>query len=490
MAKTSINLPEDIKEVRNPNSSQNVPQETEKLKEQKEAENIHFHEDGKMCSGDHSHHEEKGGKTGINDAKLKKENIQLEKFFKDPKNREMFEMYQKKANLFAKHDFWNSQPIIKWAGLNSAQELKLGEIEKIDTEKTRKNPYNLPEGYEWSNIDILNQEGLLEELYAFFEENYYDATKITPHYLKEFIYWSFVGPNYMPELLIGVRVSKTKKLVAFIGGRLNTIIIDKNEIKAFNACFLCILKQLRGKRLTPVLIKELVRRCNLKKICQGTYNINMYLPTPTCEALQLQRPINVKKMADLGLLKGSMSKMDVKKLDKVYNLATDTKIVGFRPMRKKDCKMVLDLINKYKSKFKLAMKISESEISHLFKSKKQKVYSFVVENEDSEGQKSISDFISFYILDSRLPKTDKYQNLKIGYLFYYAYTKTPLKELIHECLLQAKSIEVDCFYALNTMDNKLLVDELKFDPSGVQTMFHLYNWNTNEVKPEEICLIP
>ena len=491
MEQAKINLPEDIKEVRKPDASKNIEQNKEESKNHKETGHMHVHEDGKMCSGDHSHqHEENESKTESNDAMLKKENIQLEKFFKDPKNREMFEMYQKKANLFAKHDFWNSQPIVKWSGLTLSQEGKGGEIEKIDVEKVRKNPYTLPEGFEWANIDILNQENSLEELYIFLEENYYDPSKIGNHYTKEFIYWTFVRPNYLPDLLIGVRISKTKKLVAFLGGNVNTLTVDNNEIKCCQANFLCILKKLRGKRLTPVLIKELVRRCNLKKIFQGTYSENIYLPMPICEAQQLQRPINVKKMADLGLLKGTMSKMDVKKLDKVYNITSETKVPGFRPMRKKDCKMVLELLNTYQSRFKLGIKISESEISHLFKSKKHQIYSFVVENEEAEGKKTITDFVSFYIMNSFIPKNEKYQDLKIAHLFYYAFTKTHFRDLIHECLLQAKSIGADCFNALNIMDNKSLVDESKFEPTGTQSMIHMYNWSIIELKPEEISLIP
>lgn len=44
--------------------------------------------------------------------------------------------------------------------------------------------------------------------------------------------------------------------------------------------FLCVHKKLRNKRLAPVLIKEVTRRCNVMGIFQAIYTVGMYLPTP------------------------------------------------------------------------------------------------------------------------------------------------------------------------------------------------------------------
>lgn len=44
--------------------------------------------------------------------------------------------------------------------------------------------------------------------------------------------------------------------------------------------FLCIHKKLRAKRLAPVLIKEITRRCNIRGIFQAIYTAGIFLPTP------------------------------------------------------------------------------------------------------------------------------------------------------------------------------------------------------------------
>lgn len=44
--------------------------------------------------------------------------------------------------------------------------------------------------------------------------------------------------------------------------------------------FLCVHKQLRSKRLAPVLIKEVTRRVNLRNVWQASYTAGVVLPKP------------------------------------------------------------------------------------------------------------------------------------------------------------------------------------------------------------------
>ena len=44
--------------------------------------------------------------------------------------------------------------------------------------------------------------------------------------------------------------------------------------------FLCVHKKLRKLRLAPVLIKEVTRRVNLKKVWQAVYTAGIVLPKP------------------------------------------------------------------------------------------------------------------------------------------------------------------------------------------------------------------
>lgn len=49
--------------------------------------------------------------------------------------------------------------------------------------------------------------------------------------------------------------------------------------------FLCVHKKLRSKRMAPVLIKEVTRRCNLKGVFQASYTAGVVLPgtVGTCQ---------------------------------------------------------------------------------------------------------------------------------------------------------------------------------------------------------------
>ena len=81
-------------------------------------------------------------------------------------------------------------------------------------------------------------------------------------YPLEFLRWALLIPGYIKEWLVGVRVTKTKKLFGFISGiPVRTMVKDK-EVRMAEINYLCVHKKLRTKRLAPVLIKEITRRVN------------------------------------------------------------------------------------------------------------------------------------------------------------------------------------------------------------------------------------
>lgn len=116
-------------------------------------------------------------------------------------------------------------------------------------------------------------------------------------YSREFLKWTLSPPGQFEDWLVGVRVTKTKKLVGFISGipvhmRVHTLSLrslacsiillsalslspplpaltqvqQKDTIVMTEINFLCVNKKLRAKRLAPVLIKEITRRVNIRGI--------------------------------------------------------------------------------------------------------------------------------------------------------------------------------------------------------------------------------
>lgn len=117
-------------------------------------------------------------------------------------------------------------------------------------------------------------------------------------------------PGYHEEWHIGVRVASNNKLVAFISGVPITVRVRKKLVsslhwltkatltydvpnssvfRAVEINYLCVHKKLRSKRLAPVLIKEVTRKCHLKGIFQALYTAGVVLPTPvaTCQYVTL-----------------------------------------------------------------------------------------------------------------------------------------------------------------------------------------------------------
>jgi len=258
------------------NKEQNSEDNKEKITEQKEQKK----EESKNMSPDY---------------------FNLQNMLKDPQNRHLYELYKRKEALFSPHQFWDTQPIQKIASALYSNETNCP-LKKILPEEIKANPYNLPQGFEWVNVNITNEKEL-DELHQFLKENFVDSSKISQYYSQDFIKWIICNSNYSADLQIGVKITKTQKLVGFISGKIITIIMNKQELSFCEPHFLCIYHKLRGNRLAPVLIKELIRRTNLKGVYQGIYGLNFYLPMPFIELTTHRRVINVRKLLDLWLIK-------------------------------------------------------------------------------------------------------------------------------------------------------------------------------------------
>ena len=129
-------------------------------------------------------------------------------------------------------------------------------------------------------------------------------------YSVAFMRWALATPGYYKEWIIGVRVIKNKKLVGFISGIPVTVVVNEQKLPMAEINFLCVHKKLRAKRLAPVLIKEVTRRINLKKIWQAIYTAGKYIPTPFTEALYYHRSLNVKKLIDVSIIMRISSLID------------------------------------------------------------------------------------------------------------------------------------------------------------------------------------
>jgi glycylpeptide N-tetradecanoyltransferase len=102
------------------------------------------------------------------------------------------------------------------------------------------------------------------------------------------------------DWILGVQVKANKKLVGFVTAYPGQLRIRDTTISVANINFMCVHKKLRDKRLFPLLLKEITRRCNLQGYFHGLATSGRLIPTPFCGVKYFHRSLNPKKLIDIG----------------------------------------------------------------------------------------------------------------------------------------------------------------------------------------------
>ncbi|KAI9825864.1 MAG: glycylpeptide N-tetradecanoyltransferase [Thelocarpon impressellum] len=390
----------------------------------------------------------------------------------------------------ASYKFWQTQPVPR---LGDKAEVKEGPIKIIDPERIPKAPAPLVEGFDWVTMDLTDQKEL-EEVYELLTGHYVedDEAMFRFNYSVSFLNWALKSPGWRNEWHVGVRATKSRKLVAFISGVPVQLRIRENTLPCAEVNFLCIHKKLRDKRLTPVLIQEITRRCYQAGVWHAIYTAGIVLPTPISSCRYYHRSLDWLKLHEVGfspLPEKSSKAIQIAK----YRLPSNTSTKGLRQMEAKDIDAVVDLLKRYLEKFDTAPIFTREEVEHwLLHVEKpgsdQVIWTYVVQD---PGTGNITDFFSFYCLESSVIRTKKHSNVRAAYLFYYATEtgmkgkgdthttlKSRLNELIEDALILAKRFDFDVLNALTLLDNSLFLDKQKFGAGDGQLNYYLYNYST------------
>lgn len=270
---------------------------------------------------------------------------------------------------------------------------------------------------------------------------------------------ALMSPGWRKEWHVGVRATKSRKLVASICGVPTEVRVRGQKIKVTEINFLCIHKKLRSKRLAPVLIKEITRRCYLNGIYQAIYTAGVVLPTPVSSCRYYHRPLDWLKLYEVGFSPLPAGSTKARQITKNH-LPSSTSTPNLRPMEAKDIDGVHDLLERYLKEFDLNQAFNREEIEHwlVYKENPQKeqvIWSYVVE--DPETHK-ITDFFSFYNLESTVIQHPKHDCVRAAYLYYYATEaafsndkkalKDRLQMLMSDALVLAKKVNnpAPCLY--------------------------------------------
>lgn len=356
----------------------------------------------------------------------------------------------------ASYKFWQTQPVPRFDERADTPQSD-GPIKIIDPEQVPTEPDPLVEGFEWCELDLTKEEEL-KEVYELLTYHYVedDNTQFRFKYSPAFFNWALKSPGWLSKWHIGVRATKSRKLVASIFGIPVQLKVRDATLKATEINFLCIHKKLRSKRLTPVLIKEVTRRCYLEGIYQAIYTGGVVLPKPVGTCRYFHRPLDWLKLYEVGFSPLAPGSTKTRMITK-NQVPTKTSTPGWRRMRTGDVEPVRDLLHRYLARFQLTQHFSTEEIEHWLLNKTaskddgQTVWTYVVEDPET---KKITDLVSFYCLESSVigheGKTDGTQTVKAAYLFYYASEtafaegergyKERLNYLIGDALVEAKKV--------------------------------------------------
>lgn len=268
---------------------------------------------------------------------------------------------------------------------------------------------------------------------------------------SDFISRALKSPDWRKDWHVGVRATKSQKLVAFISGVPIALRVRSKVLKSTEINFLCVHKKLRSKRLAPVLIQEITRRCYAQGIFQAIYTAGIVLPKPVSSCRYFHRSLDWLKLYEVGFSPLPSNSTKARQITR-YHLPSATATPGLRPMQQKDVEAVHILLERYLKRFDMAPEFNVEEIEHwLLHNEKtaveQVIWTYVIEEPNSHR---ITDFFSFYCLESSVIGNQKHDNVRAAYLFYYASEKAfaeqeqglreRLNALITDALILAKKV--------------------------------------------------
>lgn len=408
------------------------------------------------------------------------------------------------------HKFWGTQPV-PWKESSSATSSTTAEAEaaaaakaaskaaregpidpNTDISKIPTDPSPLLEGFEWVTLDM-TKEGDIADVYNLLALNYVEDAEamFRFNYSSSFLNWALKSPGWRAEWHIGIRASTSRKLVAFISGVPVTLAVRDTQMAACEVNFMNVHKKLRSKRLAPVLIREITRRCNAVGVWQAVYTAGALVHPPVAVCRYYHRALDWSKLFDVGFSPLPAGSSKARQLAR-YKLPEKTVTAGLRPMELGDVPAVQKLLARYLAKRSaMAQRFDEAEIAHWLLnsdtgSTEQVVWTYVVT--DAAGH--ITDFFSFYELASTVIGNAKHSTIRAAYLFYYASEtgltdpvddaalKTRLNALMGDALVLAKTAGFDVFNALSLLDNPLFLAEQKFGAGDGRLHYYLYNYRT------------
>lgn len=366
------------------------------------------------------------------------------------------------------HQFWDKQPLSK-----DDQEGFI--IDPADSQFAQS--AILPAGFTWCSVDIQDKDQL-EDLYNLLRLHYVEDPRGSFRllYSKEILRWALV--HSPKDLLLGVRVEKSGRLVAFISATLLKLRIYDNVIPSASVNFLCVHRKLREKRLAPQLIREITSR--LYGHCQlALFTSGVRLDEPVSSVGFFNRPLNYRSLVATGYMMVPMGET-IEDGEREFSLGRSVSLAGWRRMEERDLSAVHALLTAKLEPCTLAPVYSEAELRHLLLGCPEGVQVYVVE---TEGQ--VTEFVSWFTIESQVLNMGSHC-IRQAQLLYHGGERE--EQLLRDAMITARNEGYDVFNVTNIMDRTKLLRSFNFCTSVGLLHYYLFNYRMPTIAPEHIGL--
>ena len=130
--------------------------------------------------------------------------------------------------------------------------------------------------------------------------------------------------------------------------------------------------------------------------------------------------------------------------------------------------------------YKVHIQFTQDEVRHFLCPRESVVYAWYV---DTPGE-GVTDFISFYALNSSILQDPHHDKIYAAYAYYnFVKDNDPerMRQLIRDALILAKRNNFDVYNMTEVMQHSLVRGDLLFKPGDGKLAHYLYNWRIQAV---------
>lgn len=335
-------------------------------------------------------------------------------------------------------------------------------------------PEILPEGLIWSEIDV-NQYDQLCEVYEFLSNHYLENVNgdFRVLYPKEYIKNTMSGPGNKVKLNLLVRYGG--KIYAMISGKIITVMINNSQISTLYVDYLTIHKNLRGKRLAPIMINEIKRRAIGvdKNIQMAVFSTSKLITTFLVKTPYYHYPLNVTRLMKYDFW--PKIKINTKTLIKLYGTNIKTKYNWINVNTGTNVERICELFNSYNSQGIIGRVFSVDECRHILTGP---IWCYTCGN----------NLISWYQVNNQHSKSQEI--IKIAHVYAIIVNDLNINDILDDLKVMTSKAGFDVINIVEGINlNENILTKAKFKLGNGALHYSLYNYSHKKITPDNFYFV-